>query len=39
LWLQLGIVSAESRAIAEDAGMDYVEDLCTAVVHAYEIRS
>ncbi len=38
LWLQLGIVSAESRAIAEAAGLDYVEDLCTAVVHRYEIR-
>jgi uncharacterized protein len=38
LWLQLGIVSAESRAIAEQAGIDYVEDLCTAVVHRYEIR-
>jgi predicted CoA-binding protein len=38
LWLQLGVVSDESRAIAEDAGLDYVEDLCTAVVHRYEIR-
>src|SRR5918996_4842079 len=34
LWLQLGIVSAESRRIAEEGGLDYVEDLCTAVVHA-----
>ena len=34
LWLQLGIRSAESRKIAEEAGLDYVEDLCTAVVHA-----
>jgi hypothetical protein len=33
LWLQLGIVSAEARAIAEAAGMDYVEDECTAIVH------
>jgi predicted CoA-binding protein len=39
LWLQLGIVSAESRRIAEDAGMDYVEDLCTAVVHRYELAA
>ena len=39
LWPQLGIVSEESRAIAEAAGMDYVEDLCTAVVHAYDIRT
>jgi predicted CoA-binding protein len=34
LWLQLGIVSAEARSIAEAAGMDYVENACTAVVHA-----
>ena len=33
LWLQLGIVSAEARAIAEAAGLDYVEDHCTAIVH------
>lgn len=33
LWLQLGIVSPEARAIAEAAGMDYVEDACTAIVH------
>ena len=33
LWLQLGIVSAEARAIAEAGGLDYVEDACTLVVH------
>jgi uncharacterized protein len=33
LWLQLGVVSAEARRIAEEAGMDYVENACTAVVH------
>jgi uncharacterized protein len=38
LWLQLGIRSAEARRIAEEAGLDYVEDLCTAVVHGYEVR-
>lgn len=38
LWLQLGIVSPESREIAEAAGLDYVEDLCTAVVHAREVK-
>ena len=27
-WLQLGIASAETRAIAEDAGLLYVEDRC-----------
>ena len=39
LWLQLGIVSAESRRIAEEAGLDYVEDACTAVVHRTEGHS
>ena len=34
LWLQEGIVSAESRQIAEDAGLIYVEDACVAVVRA-----
>ena len=33
LWLQLGIVSPEARAIAEAAGLDYVENECTAIVH------
>jgi len=33
LWLQVGIVSAEARRIAEEAGLDYVEDACTKVVH------
>ena len=32
LWLQEDIRSEEARRIAEDAGMDYVEDECTAVV-------
>lgn len=34
LWLQQGIVSAQARRIAEDAGMDYVEDYCIAVARA-----
>jgi predicted CoA-binding protein len=38
LWLQLGIVSAEARIIAQESGMEYVENLCTAVVHAREVR-
>jgi uncharacterized protein len=38
LWLQLGIVSAEARAIAEAAGIGYVENACTAVVHARAAR-
>jgi uncharacterized protein len=32
VWLQLGIRSEEARRIAESAGLDYVEDECTAVV-------
>ena len=31
VWLQLGIASDESRRIAEEAGVDYVEDRCLAV--------
>jgi uncharacterized protein len=38
LWLQLGIVSAEARAIAEVAGLDYVEDECTRIVHSSLLR-
>src|ERR1700704_2011111 len=39
LWLQLDIRSAEARRIAELAGLDYVEDECTAVVSSlYRIR-
>lgn len=38
LWLQLGIRSAETREIAENGGLDYVEDLCTKVErHRYGI--
>ena len=33
LWLQLGVVSDEARRVAEEHGMDYVEDECTAIVH------
>jgi uncharacterized protein len=33
LWLQTGIVSPQARAIAEAAGIDYVENACTKVVH------
>jgi predicted CoA-binding protein len=34
LWLQLGIRSDEARAIAEQAGLGYVEDRCLKVEHA-----
>ena len=32
-WLQLDLRSPEARAICEEAGLDYVEDECTAIVH------
>jgi len=35
LWLQLGVVSDEARAIAEEGGLDYVENECTAIVHRH----
>jgi len=39
LWLQLDIRSEEARRIAEGAGLDYVEDECTAVVSSlYRIK-
>ncbi len=34
VWLQQGIVSADGRRMAVEAGIDYVEDACTAVVRA-----
>jgi predicted CoA-binding protein len=34
LWLQLGIRSAQARAIAEDAGLLYVEDRCLYIEQA-----
>jgi predicted CoA-binding protein len=34
VWLQTGIVSAEARRIALEAGIDYVEDRCLAVERA-----
>jgi predicted CoA-binding protein len=37
VWLQLGLVSPEARRIATDAGLDYVEDACTAVVHRLSV--
>ena len=39
VWLQLGIVSPQARAIAESAGLGYVENACTAVVHASSRRA
>ena len=37
LWLQMGIVSEEARRIAEEGGLDYVENECTAIVHRQEV--
>ena len=34
VWLQLGLASAEARALCEAAGLGYVEDECTKVVAA-----
>jgi uncharacterized protein len=39
LWLQLGIVSPDARSIAETAGLEYVENECTAIVHARALRT
>jgi uncharacterized protein len=39
LWLQLGLLSSEARAIAMQAGLDYVENACTAVVHRELVRA
>lgn len=39
LWLQAGIVSPEARTIAEEVGMDYVEDECMGRIQsAHDIR-
>ena len=34
LWLQLGITNPDTRRIAEEGGLAYVEDACTKIVHA-----
>jgi uncharacterized protein len=39
IWLQQDIISAESRKLAEDAGIFYVEDRCTAVEAAFAHRA
>jgi len=38
LWLQLGIRSAEARRIAREGGLAYVENACTAALHARHLR-
>ena len=32
-WLQLDLHSPEARRVCTEAGLDYVEDECTAIVH------
>ena len=39
VWLQLGLVSPEARRIAEGAGVEYVENACTAIVHERAARA
>lgn len=39
LWLQLGITSDEARLVAQESGMEYVEDHCAAVVHRLEVAA
>ncbi|HLL64256.1 MAG TPA: CoA-binding protein [Micromonosporaceae bacterium] len=36
VWLQLGIASPQARQLAEQAGLDYVEDRCIAVERAID---
>ena len=31
IWLQLGITNEESKRLTEEAGIQYVEDMCTAI--------
>jgi predicted CoA-binding protein len=35
VWLQSGIVSAEARRLASEAGLDYVENRCLMVEHMH----
>ena len=37
LWLQLGIRSEESRRIAEEGSLAYIEDSCIRTVHQVEL--
>ncbi len=38
LWMQLGILNEEAKTIAETAGLDVVENLCTKIEHARLIQ-
>lgn len=37
IWLQLGIRNEESKQLTEEAGIFYVEDLCTAIETRFNI--
>jgi len=39
LWLQVGIRNSQARNIAEDSGLDYVEDRCMMVEHIKSKKS
>jgi len=39
LWLQVGIGHPEARRIAENAGLDYIEDRCMMVEHMRRKRN
>ncbi|HEV8291135.1 MAG TPA: CoA-binding protein, partial [Tepidisphaeraceae bacterium] len=39
LWLQSGIRHPEARRIAENSGLDYIEDRCMMVEHLRRRRS
>lgn len=38
LWLQSGITNAEARRLAQQAGIDYIEDRCLMVEHMHHRR-
>src|SRR5439155_22539686 len=39
LWLQTGICNSEARRIAENSGLDYIEDRCMMVEHLRRWRN
>ena len=39
LWLQTGIRNAEARRVAENSGLDYIEDRCMMVEHMRRRRN
>lgn len=38
VWLQSGIRSPEARRLAEDAGLEYVEDRCIMIEHRRKLQ-